>query len=201
MRPEGCACVCVAVPVSNLLQPPTLLSSPQCTHLYTALYPNTTSSTSLPQPLWSGPLIPHSEGSASLCGNAVPVSNNHSLALHSQSTHPPPLPFPHSQYYVPLCLNLSGSVLFFLTLRGVHVSVAVPVSNGATFAFNAAAGYAFGEKIQPVLAPSPSSPPPPSPTTTPTPTPQYYVPLCLKLSGSVLFFLTLRGVHVSVALP
>ncbi|CAI5495925.1 unnamed protein product [Closterium sp. Naga37s-1] len=56
------------------------------------------------------------------------------------------------QYYVPLCLNLSGSVLFFLTLRGVHVSVAVPVSNGATFAFNAAAGYAFGEKIQPALA-------------------------------------------------
>ncbi|CAI5537209.1 unnamed protein product, partial [Closterium sp. Naga37s-1] len=55
-------------------------------------------------------------------------------------------------YYVPLCLNLSGSVLFFLTLRGVHVSVAVPVSNGATFAFNAAAGYAFGEKIQPALA-------------------------------------------------
>ncbi|CAI5469206.1 unnamed protein product [Closterium sp. Yama58-4] len=56
------------------------------------------------------------------------------------------------QYYVPLCLNLCGSVLFFLVLRDVHVSVAVPVSNGATFAFNAAAGYAFGEKIQPALA-------------------------------------------------
>ncbi|GJP31990.1 hypothetical protein CLOM_g16540 [Closterium sp. NIES-68] len=56
------------------------------------------------------------------------------------------------QYYTPLCINLSGSLLFFATLRGVHVSLAVPVSNGATFAFNAAAAYAFGEKIQPGLA-------------------------------------------------
>ncbi|CAI5999304.1 unnamed protein product [Closterium sp. NIES-64] len=98
--------------------------------------------------------------------------------LSPKQTTQPPLRFPPSQYYVPLCLNLSGLVLFFLTLRGVHVSVAVPVSNGATFAFNAAAAYAFGEKIQ-----------------------LYYVPLCLNLSGLVLFFLTLRGVHVSVAVP
>ncbi|CAI5960695.1 unnamed protein product [Closterium sp. NIES-65] len=100
------------------------------------------------------------------------------LPLSPKQTTQPPLRFPPSQYYVPLCLNLSGLVLFFLTLRGVHVSVAVPVSNGATFAFNAAAAYAFGEKIQ-----------------------LYYVPLCLNLSGLVLFFLTLRGVHISVAVP
>ncbi|CAI5991361.1 unnamed protein product [Closterium sp. NIES-64] len=111
-----------------------------------------------------------------LCLN-LPATTT-AFPLSPKQTTQPPLRFPPSQYYVPLCLNLSGLVLFFLTLRGVHVSVAVPVSNGATFAFNAAAAYAFGEKIQ-----------------------LYYVPLCLNLSGLVLFFLTLRGVHVSVAVP
>ncbi|CAI5938496.1 unnamed protein product [Closterium sp. NIES-64] len=128
------------------------------------------------------PLLPYPEGHPR-APTSLPVSNTRCLP----SLQPPP-----PQYYTLLCLNLpvqcrtmcrcglnlSGLVLFFLTLRGVHVSVAVPVSNGATFGFNAAAGYAFGEKIQP-----------------------YYVPLCLNLSGSVLFFLTLRGVHVSVAVP
>ncbi|CAI5985794.1 unnamed protein product [Closterium sp. NIES-65] len=128
-------------PVSNNHCLPSLHSlSPQC---YTALSLNLSGSLPCFLTLSAGqqPLQPPTLSSS--------LQYTH---FCTPPTHPPLSLLPHSQYYVPLCLNLSGSVLFFLTLRGVHVSVAVPVSNGATFAFNAAAGYAFGEKIQPALA-------------------------------------------------
>ena len=55
------------------------------------------------------------------------------------------------QYYVPMILNQSGSLLFFLSLRTLDVSVAVPVANGTTFIVTAAVAFALGEQIEPII--------------------------------------------------
>ncbi|CAI5537208.1 unnamed protein product, partial [Closterium sp. Naga37s-1] len=86
-------------------------------------------------------LLPHPTRRARLCGSAGQQPLQPPTLISSpqllRASVPQPLGFS------PLLPHPTGRAC---------LSVAVPVSNGATFAFNAAAGYAFGEKIQPALA-------------------------------------------------
>ncbi|GLV36444.1 uncharacterized protein CBL_08935 [Carabus blaptoides fortunei] len=51
------------------------------------------------------------------------------------------------KYILPMALNQSGSVLYFLTLQNVDLSLAVPVTNSLTFVFTALVGWILGEKL------------------------------------------------------
>jgi len=51
------------------------------------------------------------------------------------------------RYMLPFALNQCGSVLYYVTLTSVDLSLAVPVANSLTFIFTALAGNMIGEKI------------------------------------------------------
>jgi len=48
---------------------------------------------------------------------------------------------------LPFLLNQCGSVIFYLTLATVDLSIAVPMTNSLTFIFTGIAGHFLGEKI------------------------------------------------------
>ncbi|KAI3629620.1 hypothetical protein MIR68_011055 [Amoeboaphelidium protococcarum] len=48
-------------------------------------------------------------------------------------------------YLLPLLLNLSGSILYYKTLRDYDLKMAVPIANSLTFIFTHLMGYAIGE--------------------------------------------------------
>lgn len=50
------------------------------------------------------------------------------------------------KYIVPFLFNQCGSVLYFLTLHSIDLSLAVPVSNSLTFVFTAITGWFLGEE-------------------------------------------------------
>ncbi|XP_019873491.1 transmembrane protein 234 homolog [Aethina tumida] len=50
-------------------------------------------------------------------------------------------------YLVPMFINQMGSVLYFLTLQNVDLSLSVPVANSLTFVFTAIVGCILGEKL------------------------------------------------------
>ncbi|KAF2898019.1 hypothetical protein ILUMI_08160 [Ignelater luminosus] len=50
------------------------------------------------------------------------------------------------QYIMPMALNQLGSVLYFLTLPNVDLSLSVPVANSLTFVFTGLCGWLLGEK-------------------------------------------------------
>ena len=54
---------------------------------------------------------------------------------------------PTEQYVVPFLCNLSGSILFFMTLNDAELSIAVPVANATTFASTALLSGLLGEKL------------------------------------------------------
>ncbi|VDI10812.1 Hypothetical predicted protein [Mytilus galloprovincialis] len=56
--------------------------------------------------------------------------------------------FSNWKYCMAFLLNQSGSVLFYLTLASVELSLAVPVTNSLTFIFTMLSGHFLGEKIQ-----------------------------------------------------
>lgn len=56
--------------------------------------------------------------------------------------------FSNWKYCMAFLLNQSGSVLFYLTLASVELSVAVPVTNSLTFIFTILSGHILGERIQ-----------------------------------------------------
>lgn len=56
--------------------------------------------------------------------------------------------FSNWKYCLAFLLNQSGSVLFYLTLASVDLSLAVPVTNSLTFIFTMLSGHIFGEKIK-----------------------------------------------------
>ena len=51
----------------------------------------------------------------------------------------------HLQYVVPMIVNQLGSVIYFFTLQGVDLSIAVPVTNSLTFVFTAIVGIFLKE--------------------------------------------------------
>ncbi|KYB28221.1 transmembrane protein 234 homolog [Tribolium castaneum] len=54
--------------------------------------------------------------------------------------------FTNTRYLIPMALNQMGSILYFLTLQRVDLSLSVPVANSLTFAFTALSGLILGEK-------------------------------------------------------
>ncbi|XP_011873864.1 PREDICTED: transmembrane protein 234 homolog [Vollenhovia emeryi] len=50
------------------------------------------------------------------------------------------------KYMLPFLLNQCGSVLYFLTLPSIDLSLAIPVSNSLTFVFTAVTGWFLGEE-------------------------------------------------------
>jgi hypothetical protein len=54
---------------------------------------------------------------------------------------------PQFQYLVPMALNQSGSVIYFLTLQSADLSLSVPVANSLTFVFTAISGWILGEQL------------------------------------------------------
>ncbi|KAJ3628977.1 hypothetical protein MTP99_013406 [Tenebrio molitor] len=53
----------------------------------------------------------------------------------------------NTKYLVPMALNQSGSVIYFLTLQSADLSLAVPVANSLTFVFTAISGWILGEQL------------------------------------------------------
>jgi len=51
------------------------------------------------------------------------------------------------RYMMPFLANQSGSVIFYLTLASVDLSLAVPITNSLTFIFTGVTGKLFGEPI------------------------------------------------------
>lgn len=49
------------------------------------------------------------------------------------------------QFLIPFVLNQLGSVLYFVTLQSVDLSLVVPVANSLTFIFTAVTGTFLGE--------------------------------------------------------
>ena len=50
-------------------------------------------------------------------------------------------------YAIPFLINQSGSVLYYLTIAGADISLAVPITNSLTFLVTTLAGRALGEKV------------------------------------------------------
>ncbi|CAG9824457.1 unnamed protein product [Phaedon cochleariae] len=53
----------------------------------------------------------------------------------------------HIEYLVPIALNQVGSVLYFITLQNVDLTLSVPVANSLTFVFTAISGWILGEEL------------------------------------------------------
>ncbi|XP_066144378.1 transmembrane protein 234 homolog [Euwallacea fornicatus] len=53
----------------------------------------------------------------------------------------------HLGYIAPLIVNQLGSVLYFLTLQNVDLTLSVPLANSLTFIFTAVAGSYLEEKL------------------------------------------------------
>ncbi|CAH1371930.1 unnamed protein product [Tenebrio molitor] len=53
----------------------------------------------------------------------------------------------NTKYLVPMALNQSGSVIYFLTLQSADLSLSVPVANSLTFVFTAISGWILGEQL------------------------------------------------------
>ncbi|XP_018580296.1 transmembrane protein 234 homolog [Anoplophora glabripennis] len=51
------------------------------------------------------------------------------------------------RYLIPMALNQLGSVLYFLTLKNVDLTLSVPVANSLTFVFTALSGWILGEQL------------------------------------------------------
>ncbi|KAI0217568.1 transmembrane protein 234, partial [Lamellibrachia satsuma] len=51
------------------------------------------------------------------------------------------------KYMLPFVLNQSGSVLFYLTLASVDITLAVPITNSLTFICTGISGKLIGEKF------------------------------------------------------
>ena len=51
------------------------------------------------------------------------------------------------RYAVPFLINQSGSVLYYLTIAGADISLAVPITNSLTFLVTTLAGRALGETV------------------------------------------------------
>lgn len=56
------------------------------------------------------------------------------------------------QYTLPFLINLSASGIFFAILSGTPISLAVPITNGTTFAATALFGIMLGEQTRIGLA-------------------------------------------------
>ncbi|XP_076748837.1 transmembrane protein 234 homolog [Xylocopa sonorina] len=50
------------------------------------------------------------------------------------------------KYLIPFIINQGGSLLYFLTLGSVDISLAVPVTNSLTFVVTAVTGWILGEE-------------------------------------------------------
>ncbi|XP_043583774.1 transmembrane protein 234 homolog [Bombus pyrosoma] len=50
------------------------------------------------------------------------------------------------KYIIPFIINQCGSVLYFLTLNKVDISLAIPVTNSLTFVITAITGWILGEE-------------------------------------------------------
>ncbi|XP_063910611.1 transmembrane protein 234 homolog [Zophobas morio] len=53
----------------------------------------------------------------------------------------------NTKYLVPMALNQTGSVVYFLTLQNADLSLSVPVANSLTFVFTAVSGWILGEQL------------------------------------------------------
>lgn len=51
------------------------------------------------------------------------------------------------QYIVPMAINQLGSILYFITLQYVDLTLSVPISNSLTFIFTAVSGFFLKEKL------------------------------------------------------
>ncbi|KAJ8959458.1 hypothetical protein NQ318_022155 [Aromia moschata] len=51
------------------------------------------------------------------------------------------------KYLLPMALNQLGSVIYFLTLQHVDLTLSVPVANSLTFVFTAVSGWILGEQL------------------------------------------------------
>ncbi|XP_071964361.1 transmembrane protein 234-like isoform X2 [Antedon mediterranea] len=51
------------------------------------------------------------------------------------------------KYLVPFLLNQSGSILYYLTLATMDLSIAVPITNSLTFIFTLISGKLLGENV------------------------------------------------------
>ncbi|KAG5869505.1 hypothetical protein JTB14_008056 [Gonioctena quinquepunctata] len=51
------------------------------------------------------------------------------------------------EYLVPMALNQLGSVLYFITLQEVDLTLSVPIANSLTFVFTAVSGWIMGEDL------------------------------------------------------
>ena len=54
----------------------------------------------------------------------------------------------HCQYTVPFLVNQSGSVLYYLTVAKVDMSLAVPIVNSLTVFFTTTVGLMLGESVR-----------------------------------------------------
>ncbi|EGG25127.1 hypothetical protein DFA_03374 [Cavenderia fasciculata] len=50
-------------------------------------------------------------------------------------------------YFIPMVINLSGSIVFFYTLGHADISLVVPISNSLTFLFTAFTGMLLKERL------------------------------------------------------
>ncbi|KAJ8927910.1 hypothetical protein NQ314_019540 [Rhamnusium bicolor] len=50
-------------------------------------------------------------------------------------------------YLTPMALNQLGSILYFITLQHVDLTLSVPVANSLTFVFTALSGWILGEQL------------------------------------------------------
>ncbi|XP_076263355.1 transmembrane protein 234 homolog isoform X2 [Rhynchophorus ferrugineus] len=55
--------------------------------------------------------------------------------------------FTNSWYIIPMLINQLGSVLFFVTLQYVDLTLAIPISNSLTLFFTACADFVLYEQI------------------------------------------------------
>ncbi|XP_071964360.1 transmembrane protein 234-like isoform X1 [Antedon mediterranea] len=51
------------------------------------------------------------------------------------------------KYLVPFLLNQSGSILYYVTLATMDLSIAVPITNSLTFIFTLISGKLLGENV------------------------------------------------------
>ncbi|XP_044755915.1 transmembrane protein 234 homolog [Coccinella septempunctata] len=55
--------------------------------------------------------------------------------------------FTNLDYMIPFIVNQLGSVIYFIALQNIDISLALPVSNSLTFVFTAIMGWILGEDL------------------------------------------------------
>lgn len=55
--------------------------------------------------------------------------------------------FTNLSYMIPFIVNQLGSVMYFIALQNIDISLALPVANSLTFVFTAIVGWILGEEL------------------------------------------------------